>query len=119
MNTKTLNSTGLKSIDERGKFTACFATLNVIDKQSDVILPGAIIENQAVKISSWGHAWESLPVGKGTVHEVGNELVVKGKFFMETEAGNQTYLTLRGLEELGQWSFGFKVLQSKNGDFSR
>ena len=40
-------------------------------------------------ISSYGHkSWDGkLPVGKGTIQVVGNEAVLNGRFFLDTEAG--------------------------------
>jgi hypothetical protein len=59
-----------------GIVEAVFATLNVVDLDGDIMVPGAI-GNQDVIVSAYNHAtWKgALPVAKGRVREVGNEAV--------------------------------------------
>ena len=92
--------------EDTGTFEAVFATLNVIDHDDDRILKGAI-GAQEVIISAYGHgSWNgALPVGKGKVSERNNEGIVKGSFFLDTEGGKETYLTIKNLAELQEWSF--------------
>jgi hypothetical protein len=106
----------IKNADE-GLVEAVFATLGVIDKDGDVITKGAIPSGDKVTISAYGHkSWEgALPVGMGTITEVGDEAIVSAKFFMDTDQGADTYRTVKGLGELGEWSFGFDILESENG----
>lgn len=101
----------------RGQFTAHFAKLGVIDRDGDVIVSGALGSDAPldVIISSWGHKWQELPVGRGTVYEEGEYLVCSGKFFIDTEDGDQTYKTVKGLGDLCEWSFGFNVLAAEPG----
>lgn len=119
MQTKTVTGKSIElKQEEEGQFSAVFATLNVIDKDGDVIVPGAIRDGQKVRISaynhsSWGHA---LPVGKGVVTEQGEELVVDGQFFLDTSAGSETYKTVKNLEDLTEYSFGFDITDSEPGD---
>jgi len=95
-----------KADGDEGAFTAVFATLNVIDHDGDRILNGAI-GNQNVVISAYGHgSWMGeLPVGKGRIYEQGDEAIVEGKFFLDTEAGGETYKTVKNVAELQEWSF--------------
>jgi HK97 family phage prohead protease len=102
----------LKSLSETGEFTAVIATMNIVDKDGDMIRSGAIPQETKVKIASWGHKWQDLPIGRGTLHEAGNAIMVKGKFFLDTEAGKETYKTVKNLGELQEWSFGFDVVDS-------
>mgnify|MGYP000977370160 CR=1 FL=1 len=99
-----------------GEFEAIFAYFDVIDKQGDVTEPGAFTEGQKVKIAAWGHDWYKLPVGKGVIHQDGEKAWVDGKFFLDTEGGRETYQTVKNLEELQEWSYGFEVLESGQGE---
>ena len=102
-----------ENADETGQFKAVFSWFDVIDKHGDVTLPGAFEEGAKVKIASWGHRWENLPVGRGEVHQDEEKAWVDGKFFMDTEAGLETYKTVKNLGELQEWSYGFETLDSE------
>lgn len=115
---KHVQAQSFKFTDEsEGSFQAVFGTLGVIDRDKDVIMPGAIESGTKVRISAYNHAsWASaLPVGKGTIEEVNNELVVNGQFFRTTEAGRETYETVKALDDLTEWSFGFDVVEQEAG----
>ena len=101
----------LKDSDQQGRVEAVVATLNVKDHDGDVILPGAFEDGQQVRISAYNHAsWgDSLPVGKGTVHEQDQEAIFQGEFFLGTTLGKDTYEVVKELGELGEWSFGFDI----------
>ncbi len=101
-----------------GQFVATFATLNVIDKDGDVTLPGAFQDGQPVRISAWGHNWGALPVGSGVIHADQEKAWVDGQFFTETAAGKDTYLTVKNLAGLQEWSYGFEVTKQSFGKFA-
>jgi hypothetical protein len=109
----------IKNADE-GIVDAVFATLGVIDKDGDVILKGAIESGAKVTMSAYGHkSWEGvLPVGIGTITEVGNEAIVTAQFFMDTPHGRDTFTTVKNLaaEGLGEWSFSLKDIESERGE---
>ena len=88
MDKKVYRSTGLelKQEGDQGLVTAVFATLNVIDEDGDVTLPGAFGE-QSVKLASWGHGWGELPVGRGRIFEEDEKAGFDGRFFLDTMAG--------------------------------
>lgn len=102
-----------------GQVEAVFATLDVVDRDGDVTIKGAISDGAAVVISSYGHkSWDGeLPVGHGTIHEVGGELVFKGQFMMDTPHGRDTFATVKTLSEvgLGEWSYGLLDVESERG----
>ena len=100
------------TIADAGQVKAVFATLGVVDHDGDIILPGAIANGQKVRISAYNHAsWGAqLPVGKGTISEVGNELVFSGQFFLDMDSGLETYKAVKNIGDLGEWSFGFDIL---------
>ncbi|MDD5095625.1 MAG: HK97 family phage prohead protease [Dehalococcoidia bacterium] len=102
--------------DKPGVFTAKIATLNVIDKDQDVTLPGSFPQGKSILISAYQHeSWMgALPVGKGTVKEVGNDVIVEGEFNLKTETGREHYETIKFAPELQEWSYGFRV--TKRGE---
>ncbi len=117
MNVKTLRASGfqIKNAD-LGEFSAVLATLGVIDSDGDVTETDAF-DGSDFPISAYGHkSWEgALPVGVGRVKEVGNQIIVEGQFFMDTTHGRDTFLTVKRLGPLGQWSYGYDVLDHSMG----
>lgn len=104
--------------ETKGEVEAVFATLNVKDHDDDVTKPGAFENGAEVVISAYNHkSWEgALPVGKGTIQEVGNEVVMKGRFFLNTTAGRDTFEVVKELGARQEWSYGFNVLESEPGE---
>jgi HK97 family phage prohead protease len=100
-----------------GEFQAIFSTLNVKDHDGDVTLPGAFKEGQKVRISYWGHRWQDLPVGRGEIHADDAKAWVDGRLFLDTEAGRETFLTVKNLGELQEWSYGFDIEERSEGDW--
>jgi len=98
--------------DKPGFFTARIATLNVIDKDGDVTLNGAFPDGKQILISAYEHgSWSgALPVGKGFVHEIGNEALVDGEFNLNIESGKEHYEAIKFAPQLIEWSYGFKIL---------
>lgn len=117
MKTKALR--GLKITDEtEGKVQAVFATLNVKDKDGDVTTPGAFENGAQVRISAYNHAsWGPgmLPVGKGVIHEHGDEAILDSQFFLNTQAGKETFQTVKELGDLAEWSYGYDILDAEPG----
>lgn len=99
---------------EKGAIKAVFATLNAIDHDGDMILPGAIGE-QRVRMSAYGHrSWGGeLPVGKGRVYESGNDAIFEGQFFLTTTPGRDTYETVKAMGDLQEWSFALPEIESE------
>jgi len=52
-----------------------------------------------------------MPVGMGTIHVEGNEAILKGRFFLDTTAGRDTFAVVKALGEAQEWSYGFSVLE--------
>ena len=100
--------------DKPGSFTAKIATLNVIDHDGDVTLPGAFPKGKQILISSYMHAsWRgALPVGKGVIREEGNDVFVDGEFNLNTDIGKEHYETVKFAPELQEWSYGFIVVET-------
>lgn len=105
MDTKRVGALRVKS-EARGEVEAVFATLGVRDLDGDVTIPGAFTEGQEVRISAYGHSsWDgALPVGRGRITVRGNQAVMAGKFFLDTEAGRDTFAVVKHMGELQEWS---------------
>jgi hypothetical protein len=118
MQSKTLERVEIKDAD-RGEVSAVFATFNVIDADGDVTLPGAFEEGAEVLISSYGHgSWAgALPVGKGAIRTTAAEAVMDGRFFMDTQAGRDTFKVIKQLGPRQQWSYGYDPLDAEPGTF--
>lgn len=102
--------------EETGDVEAIIATLNVVDKDFEVITDGAIKDGSKVKLSAYGHdaMWGETPVGKGALHIEDDKVVFKGKFFLTTQRGTEAFRTLKEMGREQEWSFGFRVLKSED-----
>jgi len=114
---KTLRAFAVKDAD-LGMVTAVFSTLGVKDCDGDVTMPGAFEDGAEVVISAYGHtSWEGeLPVGKGTIREVGTEVVLDGQFFLDTEGGKETFAVVKQLGAKGEWSYGYEPVEYSFGE---
>jgi len=102
---------------DTGEFQAVFSTLNVIDLDGDVTLPGAFEDGQQVRVAYWGHRWQDLPAGKGVIHADEEKAWIDGQFFMDTEVGRETYKTVKNLGDLQEYSYGYDLIESDRGKF--
>ena len=120
METKALGPVEIKSEDQ-GTFEAVFSRFNVRDHDGDVTLKTAFNHGHRVKISAYNHgSWEgNLPVGVGEIHVTEDMAVVKGRFFMNTTLGRDTFHVVKELGDLGEWSYGFTVPEDgyEHGEF--
>lgn len=120
MATKTFTRVEIKD-EDKGEVTAVFATLNVIDSDGDVTTKGAFEDGAKVRISAYGHrSWDgALPVGKGSIREVGDEAILDGQFFLDTPAGADTFKVVKALGEDGlqEWSYGYDPVEYSFGEF--
>jgi HK97 family phage prohead protease len=105
--------------ESKGLVTAVFATFNTVDSDRDVTLPGAFEDGAEVPISAYGHtSWEGrLPVGKGVIRQTKTEAILDGEFFMDTTHGRDTFMTVKRLGALGQWSYGYDPVEYSFGEF--
>jgi hypothetical protein len=97
---------------EAGEVTAIVATVGVVDHDGDVILSGAVAPGAPAVLSMFGHdalREHAPPVGRGTLTEQAGRLVFVGQYFMDTTRGVEAFRVVRGLAELAQWSFGYRV----------
>lgn len=120
METKSVVLSNLKLLGDRGQFEAVFATLNVVDADGDLTLPGAF-GNQNVILSqynhgSWGRGVAALPIGVGKIFERGDEAIIEGEFNLESEDGLKTYQAVKYLYEKArkqEWSYALPEIDSE------
>ena len=106
----------IKADSEQGEFSAVFATMNIIDYDEDVTLPGAF-GSQRVLIEPWNHNYQAPPVGKGMITEEGDQAIVNARFFLDTEAGREHYVVVKSLADMQEWSYTFQILEAEPGVF--
>jgi len=107
----------LKELDE-GRGRAVFATLNVVDKDGDVTLPGAFGEQRAKLVGA--HQWHLPNIGVATIREEGDLAIADFEFYLGMESAKEWYEALRRNYENGvpqEWSYGFDVLEEETGDY--
>jgi hypothetical protein len=118
--TKTFSLTRMKFDDTSGKVTAMFAKYNEIDKQGDLTLPGAFGDQQIIIAgyghASWGSGVDALPVGKGRIYDGQEGGTMEGEFFLDTIAGKETYLTVKNIGELQEWSYSLPEIEFETRD---
>lgn len=94
-----------------GEVMARVAVINTVDRDQDVFLPGCFGSGCKVKMSSYGHDTileGAPPAGIGTITEEGGEAILRGRFFMSTQRGQEAFATVRELGDDGEWSVGFQ-----------
>lgn len=103
----------------QGLAVAVFSRFNVKDKDGDVTLSGAIRDGAETVIGAYQHtSWKgALPVGRGRIRTTRTEARVEAQFFMDTASGRDTFAVVRELAELGEWSYGYDVLEASKGRF--
>lgn len=105
--------------DEEGNVEAVFSVFDMVDSDGDVVVKGAVksgFPKSNLVPMVWSHDWKQ-PVGKGYIVDDGSKAVFKGNFFMDTEAGQEAYKLVKNMGELQQWSFGYEVNDSEQGEF--
>lgn len=118
MSTKALGRVEVKDAD-KGLVTAVFSTFNKVDADGDVTLPGAFDDGAEWIISAYGHkSWEgALPVGMGVVKASETEAVLDGQFFLDTQAGADTFKVVKRLGPLQEWSYSCQPDKFSYGEF--
>jgi len=101
-----------------GSVQAMFSVFNVVDESREVVLPSFFQDGQEVLMASWGHNWGALPVGKGIIRVTQEGAVFDGRFFLNTQSGREHYETVKAVGDLQEWSFGFRVLEARPGQFN-
>ena len=109
--------------DVAGEVSSVFATLDVIDKDNDVMLPKSI-GDQRVLMSAYGHAsWGGMfsgagpmPIGKGRIFERGNEAVFEGNMDVADPDVLKTFKRMQFLGDQQEWSFSLDDVKASPGE---
>jgi len=104
------------TLTEEGEVKAAFAQTGVVDFDADYTFAGAF-PTKDLPISAYGHnSWPEkgglLPSGKGSIKEVGDLAILEGQFFIDTTHGRDTYLTVKHMADLQEWSYGYDVTKT-------
>jgi hypothetical protein len=93
-----------------------FAEMGTVDREDDYTFPDAFPWGKNLPISAFNHgSWPERgglpPTGRVAIEPNGVLAVAAGKFFMETTHGRDAYHTVKGMGDLQEWSYGYKVLE--------
>lgn len=115
---KTMCDVVIKNVD-LGEIEAVFSRFDVIDLDGDVTRKGAFTDGAPVVISAYGHrSWQGeLPIGKGTIHELDDVAVLRGRFFLNTTHGRDAFETIKELadgDDLQEWSYSLHDVVAKS-----
>ena len=61
----------------------------------------------------WNHDWSKV-IGRGIIETDNQKAVFKG-YFLNTEAGKEAYNTVKEMQDMQQFSYGFQVMKSSKG----
>jgi hypothetical protein len=96
---------------EKGGVEAIVCTLGVVDKDEDIVRPGAIPNGAKVSMSAYGHMPSTaMRPSARAIHIEGNKAVFKGRLFLNTQRGRETFETLKEMGSDQEWSWGFRIL---------
>jgi hypothetical protein len=103
-----------------GRVTAVICTFDVVDHDGDVVTPRAIKDGAVCSISTWNHgSWQpgQPPVGRGRLRTTRTEAIVEAEFFLETQAGRETFHVIRELHAvgIGEWSWSLDAIEGRAG----
>lgn len=110
----------VKAADE-GRALVVIATLNAIDQDGDVTLPGYFGEQVAPSVGA--HDWASVPIGKARVFEQGNEALAEIRFNLDTAGGKDWFAAVKfdlaNPPARQEYSYGFDILAggTRHGEF--
>jgi hypothetical protein len=111
MNRKTFTDE-LKLGSEPGSFKARIASLNIVDHDGDVTIPGAAPDGKQILIGSFNHSsvtGNALPVGDAVVSSDAKAIFVEGRFWLDTASGKEHYLAVKNAGAAGQWSYAYRA----------
>lgn len=98
-------------VEDTGDIRSTIATLNVIDKDGDVTLPGFFGDQPASVLVA--HDWGMVPVGKGRVFDDGVKGVFEGRLNLKDANARTVHewlkFDLEHDEPLQEWSYGFTL----------
>ncbi len=108
-----------KAVGDDGTALIVFATLSVVDKDEDVIMPGAFGEQLAAILPA--HNRSKAPLGKARIFEDANEALAEKRFNLDIENARDWHSAIKfdmaDGEPIQEYSFGFTILESSRGEF--
>ncbi len=105
----------LKEDGDTRYIEAVFSLFETIDSDNDVTKANALRSGYAGnKVPLvWNHDWSKV-IGRGIIETDNQKAVFKG-YFLNTEAGKEAYETVKAMQDMQQFSYGFQVLKSSKG----
>lgn len=105
----------LKEDGDKRYIEAVFSLFDTIDSDNDVTKANALRSgytgNKVPLV--WNHDWSKV-IGRGIIETDNQKAVFKG-YFLETEAGKEAYETVKAMQDMQQFSYGFQVMKSEKG----
>ena len=110
------------SITDEGKVRAAICTLDVVDNDGEVTLPGSIPDGMKATVSAYNHDTvmnmltggdqpDAAPVGKGVIRIEGKQAVAYLDYFMETQRGREAFLTVKAMGPDQAWSYAYRKVK--------
>ena len=109
----------------KGYVKAVFATMDVVDRHNDVLLPGSI-GKQYVDMFPYNHGnmgyfftgsgRDDWPVGKGKVYEEDDKAIFEGNMFMDMETPSELYKLLKNMGRKQQYSMNLRKIKGVPGE---
>ena len=105
----------LKEDGDKRYIEAVFLLFDTIDSDNDVTKANALRSgytgNKVPLV--WNHDWSKV-IGRGIIETDNQKAVFKG-YFLDTEAGKEAYETVKAMQDMQQFSYGFQVMKSSKG----
>ena len=105
----------LKEDGDKRYIEAVFSLFDTIDSDNDVTKANALSSgytgNKVPLV--WNHDWSKV-IGRGIIETDNQKAVFKG-YFLDTEAGKEAYETVKAMQDMQQFSYGFQVMKSSKG----
>ena len=105
----------LKEDGDTRYIEAVFSLFETIDSDNDVTkansLRSGYTGNKVPLV--WNHDWSKV-IGRGIIETDNQKAVFKG-YFLNTEAGKEAYETVKAMQDMQQFSYGFQVMKSTKG----
>ena len=102
----------LKEDGDKRYLEAVFSLFDTIDSDNDITKAGALKSgyggNKVPLV--WNHEWSKV-IGRGVIESDNQKAVFKG-YFLDTQAGKEAYETVKQMQDMQQFSYGFQVMDS-------
>ena len=107
------SSIELKEDGDKRYLEAVFSLFDTVDSDNDITKAGALksgYDGNKVPLV-WNHEWSKV-IGRGVIESDNQKAVFKG-YFLDTTAGREAYETVKQMEDMQQFSYGFQVIDSE------